>query len=100
MSEEISPYTERAHLLSLLTTQFAACRWYDENAEPGYRNVIAIILPIKDEEERWGAWHIHERDMPLFMNITEALPTTYDGHTTEQKYWAIGRYVRQWNRLR
>lgn len=56
-----------------------------------WMNIVVIELPNAGQV----TWHIHENDLPLF----EFLPRfpaehyKYDGHTTEEKYARIIKYL-------
>ena len=83
-------YTERAHLLALLAVQFTSRVYEDQGGEGGFRNVVAIRI-----NGCWLCWHIADEDMHLFHDCERwnQESTLYDGHSTDEKYAHIRKYV-------
>jgi len=82
-------YTERAHLLALLTRKENAAIYTDPDGEEGFTNVLAL-----NAGGRWLTWHIADTDLPLFANVMRLPYSLWDGHTTEQKYAHIRAFLK------
>lgn len=90
-------YTERAHLLALLTHTYPAQGYEDPEGEEGYRTVLALFI-----RDRWLCWHIADGDLHLFAHVPK-LPSPeifvgvplYDGHSTAEKYHVIRLAIMQ-----
>lgn len=82
-------YTERAHLLALLTMTRPARFYIDPEGEEGFTHVLAIGV-----NSRWLTWHISDADLPLFHRVPMVNSSMWDGHTTEEKY----EHIRDWLR--
>ena len=82
-------YAERNVLVALLATLYPSgtAKTAIEGWEPEWHNCVYIDFP-------WGqaSWHYHDREEHLFENLP-AYKGKWDGHTTEEKYNAIERYV-------
>jgi hypothetical protein len=87
-------YRERAHLLALLTRLYRAVLYRPSDAEPGFTYCLSLLLPSGQ-----GTWHIADEDLDLFRHVPQ-FPYTFpprefvwDGHTTDEKYYRIRRYI-------
>lgn len=80
-------YTERAHLLALLSVIYPAHGYRPDDAEPGFETILCIHFP-------WGqaSWHIADDDRRLFAHVP-LTANDWDGHTTDEKYAAMQRSV-------
>jgi hypothetical protein len=85
-------YTERAHLLAVLSRIYPAHLFVPSDKEEGFSYALCIHFP-------WGqgTWHLDDADtFGLFQPLLPAKPSDYDGHTTTQKYTAMARAVHEW----
>jgi hypothetical protein len=82
-------YSERAHLLAILARDHVAYLYTDPDEEAGYQHVLAI-----DIDNRWLTWHLADADLHLFPNVAPISLSLWDGHTTNDKYAYIARFVR------
>lgn len=81
----MSIYTERAHLLGLLSRLYPSHLYFPDDPEPGFTYGVCIHFP-------WGqaTWHLADEDARhLFLPWCLYRESDYDGHTTESKYAAI-----------
>lgn len=94
MSDIDSVYTER-NLCVALIAQYA--EWFGhkvgikehegEGWEDEWRHVLFIDLPTGQV-----SWHLHDSELKNFPDI-RPYPDTYDGHTTEEKYERIKKFI-------
>lgn len=84
-----SVYTERNHLVALLSTIFPSglAKTDIDNWDKEWHNCVYIDFP-------WGqaSWHFHDSEMYLFQHLPQ-YDKEWDGHTTEEKYKAIQKQV-------
>lgn len=83
-------YTERAHLLALLTRHYPTVIYEPTDAEPGFSHAIWL-----DIDGVPCTWHIADADLPLFARYP-AFPdkvVVWDGQTTAEKYAHIAKVV-------
>lgn len=77
-------YTERAHLLSFLSTWAESVLSYNDPKEPTWA-VLYVNVPTGQM-----TWHIAPSDMHLFNHVPvvpgDDLRAQWDGHDTEEKY--------------
>lgn len=70
-----------------------AYRTIDEQAGEGWRNLIIVVISDWfDHSPRQLSWHIRDDELPLFEHLA-TLPNGWDGHSTEEKYARIRRWV-------
>jgi hypothetical protein len=83
-------YTERAHLVAVLGRIYPSHLFMPSDAEPGYVWAICIHFP-------WGqgTWHLADDDARTLFHDFLILDSDWDGHTSEQKYEAMRRFIRQ-----
>lgn len=74
-------YSERSHLLALLSAHYPAHAYMPDDADPGFTWVVCLHFP-------WGqaSWHIADDDMRMLFSDIKTTDSDYDGHTTEDKY--------------
>jgi hypothetical protein len=84
-------YKERNILVALLATSYpsglaktAIDGWHED-----WHNCVYIDFP-------WGqaSWHFHKDEMYLFENLP-LYDKEWDGHTTEEKYSLIEKYLKK-----
>ena len=76
--------------------------WRSEHVEdpnvpwdPEWRHVVYIQIPkgALITESAQLSWHVHDSEISLFEFLPLRLTNAWDGHTTEEKYERIRRYV-------
>lgn len=90
LAGHIDIYSERAHLLAVLSRAYPSRAFTDHNGEQGFDFVVAVNLY---NGGKWWCWHVSDRDKHLFDHVSYG-PSVYDGHSTEDKYAAIAEYVK------
>lgn len=60
-----------------------------EDWEDEWRNVLIVYLPGAGQI----SWHLHESELEHFKHIHRTDLNVYDGHTTEEKYNRIKKFV-------
>ncbi|MGA5764488.1 hypothetical protein [Nonomuraea bangladeshensis] len=81
---EIGVYTERAHLIAYLATQYPAEIAYNDPSEPDWPVIYFTTV--------YGqlSWHLAPADLWLFPHVPVVGPgddiPQWDGHTTPEKY--------------
>ena len=90
-------YKERDMVLALAVSALMAhgfpC-WLGrhEESDPAWendwRNIVYVELPRGEQL----SWHIHDSELPWFSQL-EREDTPWDGHTTEEKYERLLRFV-------
>jgi hypothetical protein len=75
-----SAYRERAYLIAHLATLYPSHIGYTDPKCPDWA-VITVQLPTGQ-----CSWHIAPSDMDLFTHVRPMTGSTWDGHTTEEKY--------------
>jgi hypothetical protein len=60
----------------------------DPEWDPDWRTIVYLTLPSVGQV----SWHIHRSQEPLFHGLPE-YPSTWDGHTTEQKYDRVKAFI-------
>lgn len=75
-----SVYRERAHLVAHLAALYPSVIGYNDPSEPGW-----LVVYVKTAKGQMS-WHISESDADLFGHVTFGNLTTWDGHSTEEKY--------------
>jgi hypothetical protein len=85
MSDADALYTERAHLVALLSTHYPAWLSYSDTSEPDW--AVCFIETAQGQL----TWHISPDDLHLFNHlcIIPAAQSKWDGHSTEEKYERI-----------
>lgn len=99
-AERIALYSERAHLVALLTTVYPSRLAYSDPATPEWA-VVTVLGPFG-----LMCWHIAPGDLWLFGHLgafAGDAPPPYDGHTTPEKYERLELTVAErgaayWNR--
>lgn len=99
-------YRERDWLVAALAA-FALGRGHDaaivphegEPFEPGWNNVVCVVLSDRRGNPLQMSWHVHDDELPLFGFLPELADATgtqfaYDGHTTPQKYERLLTFLR------
>lgn len=82
-----SVYRERAHLLAHLATVYPAHFEVDDH-ELNWP-VLHINFPTGQ-----CCWHINMDDLDLFTHVPTRDGSTWDGHTTEEKYRRVDEATR------
>lgn len=89
-------YWERNQLVAALSKLFPA--WLEKHDEKDkdwdadWRTIVYIEIPPEyrhsDEKDftHQLSWHIHDTDVPMFDHLRYRYGTSWDGHTTEEKY--------------
>lgn len=87
MTEQPSPYRERAFLVAHLAAQYFSVITYNDPDEPDWP-VIYIETPAGQL-----SWHLSPDDLDLFNHVIRVGPDsiTWDGHTTEEKYQRLAK---------
>ncbi|MCK2214273.1 hypothetical protein MF672_010790 [Actinomadura sp. ATCC 31491] len=84
MTEQISIYRERAHLVAHLAALYPSALVHGADAEnPGWPLIFI------DTPRGQLSWHLAVEDLDLFAHVPELAgdqAPTWDGHTTPQKY--------------
>jgi hypothetical protein len=99
-------YAERNQLVALLSHIYPSHISIDENADEGWQHVVCIHLlwqeptVFGDARNHLGpryawhisqaAWHIPDREVPLFAHLP-VQPNDWDGHETPEKYERLKR---------
>lgn len=94
IEQKDNAYKERNLCVALIA---AYAQWFEhtvgikkhegEDWEDGWRNVLFIDLPTGQV-----SWHLHDSEMPNFPGIG-AYQGTYDGHSTEEKYERVKKFI-------
>lgn len=89
MEPGITVYSERSHLIALLSRLFSAHAYEASDKEPGFTYVVCIHFP-------WGqaSWHVSDEDFALLFGHLAVTESDWDGHTTEAKYEAMREAVK------
>lgn len=87
MTDQPSPYRERAFLVAHLASQYFSAITYNDPNEPDWP-VIYIETPAGQL-----SWHLSPDDLDLFEHVIRVTPEsiTWDGHTTEEKYRRLAK---------
>lgn len=78
-------YSERNQLVAALSKLLPA--WMERHSEEDtawdndWRNIVFIGLPTGQV-----SWHIHDSEIDHFQHLTKKAGSSWDGHTTEEKY--------------
>lgn len=81
-------YRERAHLVAHLAASYPSTIGYHDPHEPDWA-VVIIDLPTGQV-----SWHVSPQDMDLFTRVRHTEISTWDGHTTEEKYARLDAHTR------
>lgn len=102
--EKDAAYWERNQLVAALSKIYPS--WLerhpssDKEWEDDWRWIVFIVIPGKEifyeqkyvqggfkvKKPRQLSWHIHDSELVNFMHLKYRLGSSWDGHTTEEKY--------------
>jgi hypothetical protein len=87
-------YSERNRLIALLALIYPStqCRTAIDGWEPQWHNCVYIHLPDMSQL----SWHYHDCEEHLFHHVPY-VDTKWDGHTTEEKYARIRKFIEDSN---
>lgn len=88
MSDTVSVYRERAHLVSFLTTVYPSVGAYNDPLEPEFC-IVYVETPVGQM-----SWYIHPDDMDLFDGMCIVGDAVWDGHSTEDKYRRLSGFTK------
>jgi len=96
MAAKDNAYRERDLLVCALSKLFRSHlgRHPDDDTEweNDWRWIVFIDLPTGQ-----ASWHIHDSELHLFEHLTHHIgPSSWDGHTTEEKYNRLAAIKKQW----
>lgn len=80
-------YRERAHLVAHLATIYPSTIGHTDPAEPEWA-VVVVETPTGQM-----SWHVSPVDLDLFRHVTRSTVSTWDGHTTDEKYERLRRLI-------
>lgn len=85
-------YSERNQLVAALSKLFPSwMEWHSEEDtswDNDWRNIIFIELPTGQV-----SWHIHDSEVSHFQHLTKKVGSSWDGHTTEEKYNRVSALI-------
>ena len=84
-------YFERNQLVALLALVYPSsqCKTAIEGWDPVWHNCVYIHLPDMGQL----SWHYHDSEAQLFEHVPH-VATKWDGHTTEEKYARIRKFIK------
>lgn len=92
-------YYERNQLVLALSKLFPA--WLERHPieetdwDDDWRWIVFIEIPVAGPDgaahPEQLSWHIHDAERPLFDHLAERPGTSWDGHTTVEKYARLAR---------
>lgn len=85
-------YSERNQLVAALSKLFPSwMEWHsdeDISWDNDWRNIVFIELPTGQV-----SWHIHDSEVSHFQHLRKKAGSSWDGHTTEEKYKRLAALI-------